>query len=218
MIYVADSAPAIVLQTRRMLYRLGLPSIGGGYRMAFYYASIGLCDAVLLPRPTSDGRPRHYCRSVRARFPSVPTAMLADHTYDSLTIEDPADVVVRAPYSPTSAMRAILRFFSENGYRDHGALNVFGLMHKITNGGFYYLGEYVKLTDTETAILHTMLDRFPSPLDPKILLKLSADPRKSPRLHTLSPHICRLNKRFTELFGFRPISYHPALGYYLSVT
>lgn len=217
MFYVADSDAEVVLKTRRMLYLLGIPSIGGSYRMAFYYIKGGLCDAVLLPRPTADGRPKYFCRSIRNRCPKVPTIVLAGHEYDGLSPKDPADLTVRAPYSPSSAMRRVFAYLSENGYRDLGALRVRALVHKVSNGGFYYEGAFIRLTDAQSAILHTMLDRFPSPLAPKALLKLSADPRKAPRLATLSPQICRLNKRFSEQFGVRPISYHPAIGYYLSI-
>ena len=217
MIYVADSDADLILKTRRMLYLLGLPSIGGSYRMAFYYVKKELCDAILLPRPVADGRPKYFCRSVRSRCSGVPTVMLADHGYDGITLKDPADLVVRAPFSPSSAMRQAFRFFTEKGYRNHGELRLGPLLHKVTNGGFYFEGEFIHLTDAQTAVLHTMLDRFPSPLAPKNLLALSADPRKSPKLTTLSPQICRLNKRFFEQFGVRPISYHPAIGYYLSV-
>ena len=217
MIYVADEEQVSIAKARRMLYLLGIPSIGGSYRMAYYYVKSGLCDAIFLPRPISPNRPKYFCRSIRSHFPGVPTLMLAGHDFDGLKLKDPADFVVRAPFSPSSALRKILTFLHESGYKDHCALRVGSLIHKVTNGGFYYAGEYVKLTDTQTAILHTMLDRFPSPLPPKILLKLSADPRKTPKLHTLSPQICRLNKKFSEQFGFRPISYHPILGYYLSI-
>lgn len=218
MIYVADSDNALILKTRRMLYLLGLPSIGGSYRMASYYIKQGLVDLILLPRPTAECRPKYFCRSIRSHFPTVPTVMLMGHAYDDFILKDPADLSVRAPFSPSSAMRSVFHFLSENGYRDHGKLRVGALMHKVTNGGFYYRGEFIGLTDTQSAILHVMLDRFPSPLAPKRLLSLSADPRKSPHLHTLSPQICRMNKRFLKEFGFRPISYHPAIGYYLSVT
>ena len=217
MIYVADSDAELILKTRRMLYHLGLPSVGGSYRMAFYYLKSGLSDLVFLPRPIADARPKYFCRSIRNRFPSAATIALAGHEYDGLTFKDPADFTIRAPFSPSSAMRSAFRFLAESAYRNHGALRVSGLTHKVTNGGFYYLGEFLKLTDTQSSILHTMLDRFPSPLPPKMLLRLSSDPRKSPHLHTLSPQICRMNKRFEETVGFRPISYHPALGYYLSI-
>ncbi len=218
MIYVADSDKDQVLKTRRMLYLLGLPSIGGSYRMASYYIRQGLCDIVFLPRMTAERRPKYFCRSIRFHFPSVPTVMLLGHEYDGVTPKDPADFSVRAPFSPSSALRAVFRFLSGSEFRSHGELRAGHLSHKVTNGGFYYMGDFISLTDTETAILHTMLDRFPAPLAPKKLLALSADPRKSPHLHTLSPHICRINKRFLAELGFRPISYHPAIGYYLSVT
>lgn len=217
MFYVADSDADLVLKTRRMLYLLGIPSIGGSYRMAYYYIKSGLCDAVLLPRPTADGRPKYFCRSVRSHHPGIPTIALAGHEYDGFTPKDPADLTVRAPFSPSSALRKVFRFLSENEYRDLGAIRVGALTHKITNGGFYYDGDYIKLTDTQTSILHVMLERFPAPLAPKTLLKLSAAPGKSPKLHTLSPHISRLNKQFLERFQIKPISYHPALGYYLSI-
>ncbi len=218
MIYVADSDGELILKTRRMLYLLGIPSIGGSYRMADYYVKKELCDLILLPRPRADDRPKYFCRSMQRRFPSTPTVMLCGHEYDGQTITDNADLVVRAPFSPSSAMRAVFRFLSQNGYRNHGELRVGALAHKVTNGGFYYTAEFIRLTDAQSSILHTMLDRFPSPLAPKTLLKLSADPKKSPKLHTLSPQICRMNKRFFEQFGVRPISYHPAIGYYLSIT
>ena len=80
MFYVADSDADLVLKTRRMLYLLGIPSIGGSYRMAYYYIKSGLCDAVLLPRPTADGRPKYFCRSVRSHHPGIPTIALAGVT------------------------------------------------------------------------------------------------------------------------------------------
>jgi DNA-binding response OmpR family regulator len=217
MIYVADGNAEFVLKTRRMLYLLGIPSIGGSFRMAAYYIKNGLCDAVFLPRPISEKRPKYFCRSIRSHFPHIPTVMLADHEYDGQSLKDPADLVVRAPFSPSSALRRIFSFLSEKCCKNLGALHVGSLTHKVTNGGFYFDGEFIRLTDAQTSILHIMIDRFPSPLPPKTLLKLSADPRKSPKLCTLSPQICRLNKRFSEQFGFRPIAYHPLLGYYLSI-
>lgn len=217
MIYVADDDSDIVLKTRLSLYRLGLPTIGGSYRMAGYYARSGLCDLIILPRPTPTGRFRFFCRSIRRRFPSIPTVMLVSHDYDRDTIVDPADLTIRAPYSPSSAMKAVFSFLEARRLRLHGSLSVSHLMHKVSNGGFYYMGEYIRLTDAQSAILHTMIERYPSPLSPSALLRFSGDPRKKPMLHTLSPQVSRLNKSFSDKFGFKVITYHPSIGYFLSI-
>ena len=217
MILVADDHSEDTVQMRRALYLLGLPSVGCSYRMAFYYLRQGLGDLVLLPRPASPHRPSGFCTSLRRRFPGVPSVMLAEHAFDGVEIEDPADLVIRAPYSPASAMRRLFAYLRENHLRDHGSLRVRALVHAVTNGGFYLDGVYVKLTDTECAILHVMLDRFPASVEPRTLLRLSARVGTAPRLSSLAPHISRLNKKFLERTERRVIGYHPSVGYYLSV-
>ena len=216
MILVADSDSSVVLKIRKQLYDNGLPSVGCTLRTVDYHMQKGIFDLLILPRPTSTfAHRKRFCERFRRLYPNVPTVMLVSHDYDDMTeIQDPADLVIRAPYSPVSYLLRIDKFMRRHKYRNPLELRVATVMHDLKNAYFRSFHVFFKPTATQTAILHTIFDRHPLPILPEELLKLSARPGTCPRLHTLSPHICRLNRLAFETIGRNVIGYRPKTGYY----
>ncbi len=216
MILVADPDTSVVLKIRKQLYDNGLPSVGCTLRTVDYHMRKGGFDLLLLPRPTSTPAHRkHFCERFRRLYPDVPTVMLISHDYDGMEeIRDPADLVIRAPYSPVSYLLRIDKFMRRQKYKNPLELRVTTVMHDVKNAYFRSFHAFFKPTATETAILHTVYDRHPLPILPKELVKLSARPGTNPGLQTLSPHICRLNKLAYETIGRNVIGYRPKTGYY----
>lgn len=215
MLLVVDDDEETVSKARKAFYRLNILTVGSEYSASFTYMRRFHIDAVLLLRPFSPNRVPDYARRAHERFPDIPVFTLAGHMYDGIPVLDAGDLLIRAPFSPVSIANKIIANLLKSGRGNLGDMIAGGIRNDIRSACVNFYGCPIAMTDTERAILNSLICHFPRPVSPFTLVRESARPDSSPGIRALMQHVCRINGKLTRQVNRRLITYHPGIGYFI---
>ena len=213
MIHIVDSDPAMLLRFRLIFFRFGIHSDGCNYRKLDCLIEAGKVSLVFLVSPFSPDKPPRLCQTLRSKYPALPVVSLLDKSHAQQTLPDPSEYIIRPPYSPASMVEQLLKIRRDATGLDPVHLAAYGAADNIFLDCPTFFGTPLPLTRIERSILRYLISISPRTADAAEILYHCTKPGSTPMANNVPTHICRINRKSSELMNRRVIECLAGTGY-----